>query len=54
VGDLIHAEGGEFDVHQFTVAAFSDIGIPIVQHSEPGAMVYLYDCSAPSRSSGPQ
>jgi uncharacterized membrane protein len=47
---LIHAEGGEFDVHQFTVAAFSDIGIPIIQHSEPGAMVYLYDCSAVTSS----
>lgn len=44
---LIHAEGGEYDVHQFTVAAFSDIGVPIIQHSEPGAMVYLFDCSSP-------
>ncbi|MGD0463878.1 MAG: glycosyltransferase family 39 protein [Tepidisphaeraceae bacterium] len=49
---LIHAEGGEFDVHQFTVAAFDDVGVPIVQHSEPGAMIYLYDCSAPSRTPG--
>jgi uncharacterized membrane protein len=43
---LIHAEGGEYDVHQFTVAAFSDIGVPIIQRSEPGAMVYLFDCTA--------
>jgi len=43
---LIHAEGGEFDVHQFTVAAFNDIGHQIREHDEPGAWVYLYDCSA--------
>jgi hypothetical protein len=49
---LIHAEGGEYDVHQFTVAAFSDIGIPILQHSEPGAMIYLYDCATRSRPPG--
>ncbi|MGA2441748.1 MAG: glycosyltransferase family 39 protein [Tepidisphaeraceae bacterium] len=42
---LIHAEGGELDVHQFTVAAFNDIGHPIREHDEPGACVYLYDCS---------
>lgn len=45
---LIHAEGGEFDVHQFTVAAFKDIGVPIMDDSEPGAVAYLYDCSAPA------
>jgi hypothetical protein len=44
---LIHAEGGEFDVRQFTVAAFNAIGHPIREHDEPGAWVYLYDCSAP-------
>ncbi len=44
---LIHAEGGEFDVHQFTVAAFDDIGTEIMEHAEPGAVAYLYDCSAP-------
>jgi 4-amino-4-deoxy-L-arabinose transferase-like glycosyltransferase len=49
---LIHAEGGEYDVHQFTVAAFSDIGTPILEHSEPGAMVYLYDCSTQKRAAG--
>jgi hypothetical protein len=43
---LIHAEGGEFDVQQFTVAAFNTIGHPTCQHGEPGARVYLYDCSA--------
>ena len=42
---LVHAEGGELDVHQFTVAAFNDIGQPIREHIEPGACVYLYDCS---------
>jgi hypothetical protein len=45
---LIHAMGGELDVHQFTVAAFDDIGVPIMEHAEPGAVVYLYDCSAPA------
>jgi uncharacterized membrane protein len=49
---LIHAEGGEYDVHQFTVAAFSDIGVPILEHSEPGAMVYLYGCSAQKQPPG--
>ena len=44
---LIHAEGGELDVQQLTVAAFSAIGRPIREHDEPGAIVYLYDCSAP-------
>jgi hypothetical protein len=44
---LIHAEGGELDVHQLTVAAFNDIGRPIREHDEPGAWVFLYDCSAP-------
>ncbi|MGD0767311.1 MAG: glycosyltransferase family 39 protein [Tepidisphaeraceae bacterium] len=43
---LIHAEGGELDVHQFTVAAFNDIGHPVREHDEPGACACLYDCSA--------
>ncbi|MGD0388046.1 MAG: glycosyltransferase family 39 protein [Tepidisphaeraceae bacterium] len=42
---LIHAEGGEFDVRTFTLAAFNDIGRPIRQYDEPGASVYLYDSS---------
>jgi hypothetical protein len=43
---LIHAEGGELDVHQFTLAAFNAIGHPIREHDEPGAWDFLYDCSA--------
>jgi hypothetical protein len=42
---LIHAEGGELDVHQFTLAAFNEIGHPIREHDEPGAWVFLYDYS---------
>jgi uncharacterized membrane protein len=50
---VIHADGGPFDVHQFTVAAFNDIGTAITEHSEAGAMAYLFECSAARRDAEP-
>jgi hypothetical protein len=51
---VIHAEGGEFDAGQFTQAAFDQIGHPLTDmtHAEPGATVYLYDCTS-QRASRP-
>jgi len=43
---LIHAEGGDFSVAMLTKSAFDQIGRPVMTHSEPGAAVYLYDCTA--------
>ena len=42
---LIHATGGTFDVRNSTLAAFDASGHAIDQHIEPGAAVFLYDCS---------
>jgi hypothetical protein len=44
---LIHAEGGDFDVGQFTRTAFDHIGraSTTMTHVETGAAVYLYDCT---------
>lgn len=42
---LIHDVGGDVDVHTLTLAAMNEIGHPMLQHTEPGAWGYLYDCS---------
>jgi hypothetical protein len=42
---LLHAEGGEFSAALTTRTAFNQIGHATMSHSEPGAEVYLYDCT---------
>lgn len=46
---VVHTDGFPIDVSGITLAAFDAIGRPITQHLEPGATIYLYDCSAPTR-----
>jgi hypothetical protein len=41
---VIHAEGGEFSAEQVTLAGFNEIGHCLMEHNEPGAKAYLYDC----------
>lgn len=43
----IHSEGGDFDVGQFTIAAFGAIGAQQLGYAQTGASVYLFDCSIP-------
>jgi hypothetical protein len=52
---LIHAEGGEMSVQQFTQAAFDQIGHPLstMTHKQEGATVYLYDCGETGSSHRP-